>query len=75
MNTTCDARTLKCPLPLLRTKKALKALNSGNILEVLTTDPQAPKDLEAFCKVTGHTLLKTESMEDHHVTWIKKRHI
>jgi len=52
-----DASGLKCPLPILRAKKALAAMSSGEVLKVITTDPHALKDFQAFCKQTGNTLL------------------
>lgn len=54
---TLDAKGLNCPLPILRAKKAIAPLNSGEILEVLATDPGAVKDFEAFCRTTGHELV------------------
>ena len=53
-----DARGLNCPLPILRTKKALNELQSGNVLKVLATDPASVKDFQAFAKQTGHALLE-----------------
>ena len=47
-----DARGLNCPLPLFRCKRGLKALESGQILKIQTTDKNATKDLEAFCENT-----------------------
>jgi tRNA 2-thiouridine synthesizing protein A len=52
-----DAKDLNCPLPILRTKKALKDVPSGEVLEVHATDPGAVKDFEAFCRTTGNELL------------------
>jgi tRNA 2-thiouridine synthesizing protein A len=54
---TLDAKGLKCPLPVLKARKALKALPAGGILRVLATDPGAEKDFEHFCKTTGAQLL------------------
>ncbi len=51
-----DATGLSCPLPVLRAKKALCALDPGDSLEVRATDPSAPKDFEAFCETTGTIL-------------------
>ena len=53
-----DARGLNCPLPILRTKKALNDLSSGHVLKVLATDPGSVQDFAAFCKQTGHALLE-----------------
>jgi tRNA 2-thiouridine synthesizing protein A len=52
-----DARGLNCPLPILRAKKALTDLQSGQVLKVLATDPGAVKDFQAFSRQTGHELL------------------
>jgi tRNA 2-thiouridine synthesizing protein A len=52
-----DARGLNCPLPILRAKKALTGLQSGQVLKVLATDPGAVKDFQAFSRQTGHELL------------------
>lgn len=54
-----DARGLNCPLPILRTKKALNELQSGQVLRVLATDPGSVRDFQAFCKQTGHLLLRS----------------
>jgi tRNA 2-thiouridine synthesizing protein A len=53
-----DAKGLNCPLPILKAKKALKSLESGNTLEVLSTDPGSVADFAAFCRTTGHELLE-----------------
>lgn len=52
-----DVQGLKCPLPILRTKKALAEMVSGDVLHVLATDPGAAKDFEAFARQTGNQLL------------------
>lgn len=51
-----DAKGLTCPLPVLRARKALKALAPGDVLVVEATDPSALKDFPAFCHATGHRL-------------------
>lgn len=62
-HTTLDARNLNCPLPILRTKKALNTLGTGETLEVLTTDPGAVKDMEIFCQQTGNTLVSADQQD------------
>lgn len=52
-----DVKGLNCPLPILRTKKTLSEMGSGQVLRVLATDPSAVKDFEAFAKQTGNHLL------------------
>ena len=56
-----DARGLHCPLPILRAKKALAAMQAEQVLSVRATDPGAPDDFAAFCRQTGHRLLASES--------------
>ena len=53
-----DARGLNCPLPILRTKKALNDMASGQVLRVLATDPGSVRDFEAFAKQTGNQLMQ-----------------
>ena len=57
-NKELDARGLSCPLPILRTKKAITEINSGEVLKIVATDPGAVKDFEAFAKQTGNELLE-----------------
>ncbi|MBA3996151.1 MAG: response regulator SirA [Candidatus Accumulibacter sp.] len=52
-----DVKGLNCPLPILRTKKTLAEMSSGQVLHVLATDPGAVKDFEAFARQTGNELL------------------
>lgn len=53
-----DASGLNCPLPILRAKKALTAMESGQVLHIIATDPGAVKDFQAFAKQTGNELLE-----------------
>lgn len=53
-----DVKGLNCPLPILRTKKALSEMESGQILHVMATDPGSVKDFQAFAKQTGNQLLE-----------------
>ena len=67
-----DARGLNCPLPILRTKKALTDMASGQVLKVVATDPGSVKDFQAFSKQTGHPLLSSEKTSDEFVFFMKK---
>jgi tRNA 2-thiouridine synthesizing protein A len=58
-NHVLDARGLNCPLPILRTKKALNALEPGEIVKVVSTDPGSLKDMVSFCDQTGNTLVSS----------------
>ena len=61
--TLLDATGLICPLPVLRTRKALASLAPGSLLEVRATDPAAVKDMAAFCEATGHMLVESAAAE------------
>ena len=67
-----DARGLSCPLPILRTKKAMNGLASGEILKVIATDPGSVKDMEAFCKQTGNEMVSTSEAGGDYTFMIKK---
>lgn len=69
---TLDARNLNCPLPILRTKKALNSLKTGDLLKIQATDPGSVKDLNSFCEQTGNELVSSESGEDEFVFVIRK---
>lgn len=62
-DTVLDLKGLKCPMPILHTKKALAKLASGTIITVLATDSGAPDDFVAFCKHTGHELLENTAQD------------
>lgn len=53
-----DVRRLLCPLPVIRTQQKVKELISGDVLEVISTDPGALNDIPAWCRVNGHRVLK-----------------
>lgn len=67
-----DARGLNCPLPILRTKKALAELTSGQVLKVDSTDPGSVKDMAAFAKQTGNELISTAENGGEFVFFIRK---
>ena len=68
-----DACGLNCPLPILRAKKSLAGIDSGQILHIIATDPGAVKDLEAFAKQTGNELLDTTEDGDKFHFYVKKK--
>ncbi len=68
-----DATGLKCPLPVLKARKAMRDLPAGGVLRVLATDPGAVKDFEHFCTTTGHQLLATHEAEGVLAFDIRKR--
>jgi len=67
-----DAKGLACPMPIVKTKKAINELESGQVLEIHTTDKGAKNDLTAWAKSGGHDLLKYEEDQDVLKFWIQK---
>ena len=72
-NKELDARGLNCPLPILKTKKALGELTSGQVLKVISTDAGSVKDMEAFAKQTGNELLSSVPEGKEYVFFLKKK--
>ncbi len=68
-----DARGLSCPLPILKTKKALNDLTTGQVLKVVATDPGSIKDMQAFANQTGNPLLSSTEEGKDYVFLIKKK--
>ncbi|MCY1561654.1 Sulfur carrier protein TusA [compost metagenome] len=67
-----DARGLNCPLPILKAKKALAEMTSGQVLRVLATDPGSVRDFQAFARQTGNVLIG-QSEGDQEFTFFMKR--
>lgn len=67
-----DARGLNCPLPILRAKKSIASLGSGQVLRILATDPGSVKDFDAFCKQTGNTLVSSSQSGGDYEFLIRK---
>ncbi|MYL36788.1 sulfurtransferase TusA family protein [Halobacillus litoralis] len=74
MNTekVLDAKGLACPMPIVKTKKAMKDVEAGGILEIHATDKGAKSDLTAWAKSSGHELLKHEEEDGVFKFWIQK---
>ncbi|MGE5522553.1 MAG: sulfurtransferase TusA family protein [Rhodospirillaceae bacterium] len=68
-----DARGLNCPLPILRTKKALTDMASGQVLKIRATDPGSVKDFQAFSKQTGNALLSSDTTQEEFVFFMQKK--
>ncbi len=68
-----DTRGLNCPLPILRTKRTLAEMTSGQVLKVLATDPGSVKDFEAFSRQTGNELLSQAEVNSEFIFFMKKR--
>ena len=68
-----DARGLNCPLPILRAKKALGEMSSGQVLRIVATDPGSVKDFAAFAKQTGNELLSSAEKNKEFEFFIKRK--
>ena len=67
-----DASGLACPLPIVKTKKSLNGMASGQVLRVIATDPGSVCDMEAFAEQTGNTLLSSGTENNKYVFFLKK---
>jgi tRNA 2-thiouridine synthesizing protein A len=67
-----DLRGLKCPLPVLKTRKAMTSLESGSLISVETTDPLAGLDIPHFCNEDGHVLISQQRTDAGHRFVIRK---
>ena len=67
-----DASGLACPLPIVKTKKSLADMASGQVLRVIATDPGSVCDMQAFTETTGHTLLSSTTENNKYVFLIRK---
>ena len=68
-----DARGLNCPLPILKAKKALATIDSGQVLKVTATDPGSKRDFEAFARQTGNALVGQFELDKTWTFFLKRR--
>jgi len=68
-----DTRGLNCPLPILKAKKALADMGSGEVLKVVSTDPGSVRDFQAFARQTGNELVEQSTLDDEFVHYLRRR--
>lgn len=68
-----DTRGLNCPLPILKAKKALAAMSSGQLLKVVATDTGSLKDFQAFAQQTGNALVQQETQGSEYIHILRRR--
>ena len=68
-----DTRGLNCPLPILKAKKALAELQSGQVLKVVSTDGGSLRDFQAFAKQTGNELLDQQTLDSEYIHVLRRR--
>ncbi|WP_240796870.1 sulfurtransferase TusA family protein [Terasakiella sp. SH-1] len=69
---TLDASGMRCPIPVLRAGKEIRAMQSGEVIEIIATDGQAPRDFHDFCLEAGHEILISEERDGKYVIIIRK---
>ena len=74
VNKELDCKGLLCPMPVVKTKKAIKDMAVGEVLEMISTDPGSMPDMQAWAKQTGHELLESKDEGDTFRFFIKKTH-
>ncbi len=67
-----DCRGMNCPLPILKTKKALGAIEIGQILHMVATDPGSVPDIAAFSRRTGHEIVRQSEGEGEYAFWLRR---
>lgn len=72
-NVELDVRRLACPLPILRAKKSLSAMSSGQVLRIVATDGGSPGDFVDFCSKTGNELLSSTEENGEYIFLIRRR--
>ena len=73
VNVELDTRGLNCPLPILKAKKALSAMASGELLGVVSTDPGSVRDFQAFARQTGHDLVEQQTVGSDYLHVLRRR--
>ncbi|HEV8692447.1 MAG TPA: sulfurtransferase TusA family protein [Ideonella sp.] len=68
-----DTRGLNCPLPILKAKKALADMASGQVLKVIATDPGSMRDFQAFARQTGNELLDQQTQDSEFIHFLRRR--
>jgi tRNA 2-thiouridine synthesizing protein A len=72
-NKEIDTRGMNCPLPILKAKKALADMSSGDVLKIVSTDPGSVRDFQAFARQTGNELVEQTSANDEFVHFLRRR--
>jgi len=73
VNKELDTRGLNCPLPILKAKKALADMSSGQTLKVVATDPGSVRDFQAFARQTGNELVDQQTEGQEFIHWLRRR--
>ncbi|QIW15360.1 tRNA 2-thiouridine(34) synthase TusA [Pasteurellaceae bacterium RH1A] len=72
VNKTLDTLGLRCPEPVMLTRKAIRHMQEGEVLLIIADDPATTRDIPSFCQFMDHTLLASESAAKPYRYWVKK---
>lgn len=72
-NKEIDTRGMNCPLPILKAKKALSDMQTGEVLKVVATDPSSTRDFQAFARQTGNELVEQSQNADEYIHFLRRR--
>ena len=72
-NKEIDTRGMNCPLPILKAKKALSDMQTGEVLKVVATDPSSTRDFQAFARQTGNELIEQSQSADEYIHFLRRR--
>jgi tRNA 2-thiouridine synthesizing protein A len=67
-----DCTGLLCPIPVVKTSKAIKTIDVGQVLQMIATDPGSPPDMEAWSRQTGHEMLAQSHEDDKFLFWFRR---
>jgi tRNA 2-thiouridine synthesizing protein A len=71
-NLVLDCTGMLCPMPVVKTAKAIKELEVGQVLKMIATDPGAPPDMAAWCRQTGHEMVGQEKDGDKFIFYLRR---
>lgn len=72
VNQTLDTLGLRCPEPVMLTRKTIRHMNDGDVLLIIADDPATTRDIPSFCQFMDHQLLKSETAQTPYRYWVKK---
>lgn len=72
VDSVLDCTGLLCPIPVVKTSKAIKEVEVGQILQMIATDPGAPPDMEAWCRQTGHEMVDSKTEDGQFIFWFRR---
>jgi len=67
-----DCSGMLCPMPVVKASKAIKTMEIGQVLKMIATDPGAPPDMEAWCRQTGHEMLRSQQEDGKFIFYLRR---